>query len=107
MDFSQIKYEVSQQVALITLNRPDKLNAFTPVMREELKQAIGQADQDDGVRALVVAPARAGPSALAPISPAAARPLTAGAPTALPPAWPSTATAAARSPWPCTPAASR
>ncbi|MBI4799106.1 MAG: enoyl-CoA hydratase/isomerase family protein [Desulfarculus sp.] len=54
MEFSQIKYQVSERVALVTLNRPEQLNAFTPVMREELKQAMAMADQDDGVRAVVV-----------------------------------------------------
>lgn len=54
MEFSQIKYEVSERVALMTLNRPELLNAFTPVMREEMKSAFAQADQDDGVRAVVV-----------------------------------------------------
>jgi enoyl-CoA hydratase/carnithine racemase len=54
MEFSQIKYEVSQRVALLTLNRPEHLNAFTPVMRQEMKAAIALADQDDQVRALVV-----------------------------------------------------
>jgi enoyl-CoA hydratase/carnithine racemase len=54
MELTQIKYEVNEQVALVTLNRPDRLNAFTPVMREELKQVLALADQDDGVRAVVV-----------------------------------------------------
>lgn len=54
MELTQIKYEVKEQVALVTLNRPQQLNAFTPVMREELKQVMTMADQDDGVRAVVV-----------------------------------------------------
>lgn len=54
MNLQQVIYEVKDQVALVTLNRPRQLNAFTPVMREELKQVMAQADQDDGVRAVVV-----------------------------------------------------
>ncbi len=54
MELTQVKYEVKEQVALVTLNRPQQLNAFTPVMREELKQVMTMADQDDGVRAVVV-----------------------------------------------------
>jgi enoyl-CoA hydratase/carnithine racemase len=54
VDLTQIKYEVSDRIALITLNRPDHLNAFTPVMREEVPRAFQQADQDDEVRAVVV-----------------------------------------------------
>ncbi|MFZ5586434.1 MAG: crotonase/enoyl-CoA hydratase family protein [Thermodesulfobacteriota bacterium] len=54
MSYQHIKYEIADRVALVTLNRPDQLNAFTPVMREELKEAFGQADRDDAVRAVVV-----------------------------------------------------
>ena len=54
MDFEQIQYELDDGVALITLYRPDKLNAFTPVMREEMKRALGAADRDDQVRVVVV-----------------------------------------------------
>ncbi|MFH1057787.1 MAG: crotonase/enoyl-CoA hydratase family protein [Pseudomonadota bacterium] len=54
MPYQHIQYEVSERVALITLHRPDKLNAFTPIMREELKEVFGLADRDDAVRAVVV-----------------------------------------------------
>jgi len=54
MELTQIQYEVSEKVALVILNRPDQMNAFTPVMREELKNVFQQADQDDGVRVVVV-----------------------------------------------------
>lgn len=54
MPYQHIKYEVNDRVALVTLHRPDKLNAFTPIMREDLKDAFGQADRDDAVRAVVV-----------------------------------------------------
>ncbi len=54
MDLRQITYEVGDGVALATLNRPDKLNAFTPTMRHELMDIVAAVDADDDVRALVV-----------------------------------------------------
>lgn len=54
MELSHTKYEVNAGVALVTLHRPERLNAFTPTMREELKDIFGQADRDDQVRAVVV-----------------------------------------------------
>jgi enoyl-CoA hydratase/carnithine racemase len=52
--YSEIDYLVADRIATITLNRPDKLNAFTHVMRGELIDAFDQADADDDVRAVVV-----------------------------------------------------
>jgi enoyl-CoA hydratase/carnithine racemase len=54
MSFQEIRYEVADGVLTITLNRPDRLNAFTPTMGRELIEAFDQADADDGVRAVVV-----------------------------------------------------
>src|SRR3954447_22670143 len=54
MDFEQIRYEVADGVLTITLNRPERLNAFTEVMRDELIEAFDAADADDDVRAVVV-----------------------------------------------------
>jgi len=54
MEFEQIKYEVNKRVGMITLNRPEKLNAFTSLMKNELIQAFDQADQDDEVRVVIV-----------------------------------------------------
>lgn len=54
MEYTQIRYEVKDRVALVTLNRPDHMNAFTPVMREEVKDVFPRADQDDEVRVVVV-----------------------------------------------------
>ena len=54
MPFEQILYEVSDHVLTITLNRPDRLNAFTETMGRELIEAFDQADADDDVRAIVV-----------------------------------------------------
>lgn len=54
MEYTQIIYEVDDNVATITLNRPDKLNAFTGTMMYELIDAFDQVDADDDVRAVIV-----------------------------------------------------
>src|SRR3954452_2430099 len=54
MDFEDICYEVADHVLTITLDRPDRLNAFTPTMGRELIEAFDQVDADDDVRAIVV-----------------------------------------------------
>ena len=54
MDYQQVRYEVAGHVATITLDRPDRLNAFTVRMAEELIDAYGRADADDEVRAVVL-----------------------------------------------------
>ena len=51
--FTQIRYDVADRVATVTLNRPDKLNAFTGTMMREIIAAMDLADTDDGVRAVV------------------------------------------------------
>jgi enoyl-CoA hydratase/carnithine racemase len=51
---TQIRYEVADGVATLTLHRPEKLNAFTPVMAAELARAAAAADADDAVRVVVV-----------------------------------------------------
>ena len=52
--YSQIGYLVADGIATVTLRRPDKLNAFTHVMRGELIDAFDRTDADDEVRAVVV-----------------------------------------------------
>jgi enoyl-CoA hydratase/carnithine racemase len=52
--FEQILYAVEDGIATITLNRPEKLNAFTETMRRELIAAFDRVDEDDGVRAAIV-----------------------------------------------------
>jgi len=54
MEFEQIRYEVADGVLTITLDRPDRLNAFTPTMARELIAAFDAADADDDVRAVIV-----------------------------------------------------
>ena len=54
MTFEVITTELASGVLTITLNRPDKLNAFNGPMRDELIQAFDQADADDAVRAVIV-----------------------------------------------------
>src|SRR4051812_40990887 len=54
MDFEQILYEVDDGIATITLNRPDRLNAFTETMMNDLIAAFIQADGDDDVRVVIV-----------------------------------------------------
>src|SRR6185369_8952667 len=47
-------YEVSGHVATITLNRPEKLNAWTRLMEQEIRQTVEQAVADDEVRVIVL-----------------------------------------------------
>src|SRR5215468_1646065 len=54
MSWQQLLYRVEDKVATITLNRPDRLNAYTTVMAAELREAFAAADADDGVRAIVL-----------------------------------------------------
>jgi enoyl-CoA hydratase/carnithine racemase len=54
LDFQEIRYEVDGHVATITLDRPERLNAYTRTMHEELVQAFDLADADDAVRAVIV-----------------------------------------------------
>jgi enoyl-CoA hydratase/carnithine racemase len=54
MEFEQIATELDDRVLTITLNRPDRLNAWTATMCQELLQAFDRADADDEVRAVIV-----------------------------------------------------
>jgi enoyl-CoA hydratase/carnithine racemase len=47
-------YTVAERVATITLNRPDKLNAWTAVMDQEVRAAIYEAERDSNVRVIVL-----------------------------------------------------
>lgn len=54
MEFETVLYEVTDGILTLTLNRPDRLNAFTDTMARELVQAMDLADADDNVRAIIL-----------------------------------------------------
>ena len=54
MPYNTIKYEKEDGVALITLNRPHALNAFSRELSRELTEAVEEAENDDAVRVLVI-----------------------------------------------------
>ncbi|MEZ4517003.1 MAG: enoyl-CoA hydratase-related protein [Chloroflexota bacterium] len=54
MDFETILYDVRDGVALVTLNRPDKLNAFNDAMTAETIAALKQAGRDESVRCILL-----------------------------------------------------
>src|SRR3954468_24338377 len=60
MEYEQILREQRDDVVLLTLNRPEKLNAWTPRMSAELTDAIEAADADTSVGAVVVTGAARG-----------------------------------------------
>ena len=51
--YTSIDYQVADRIATVTLDRPDRLNAFTEVMGQEMLDALERIDADDGVRAAV------------------------------------------------------
>ena len=55
MPFETILFEIDGGVATLTLNRPDKLNAFTAAMHEELREAMHRVRTEQDVRALLIA----------------------------------------------------
>jgi enoyl-CoA hydratase/carnithine racemase len=54
MAFEQILLDASDGILTITLNRPERLNAWTETMARELHEAFDRADSDDDVRAVIV-----------------------------------------------------
>jgi len=54
MNYEQILVDVDRQVATLTLNRPERRNAWTRRMGIEIREALQAMDADDGVRAVVV-----------------------------------------------------
>lgn len=54
MTYSQLTYDLSENIATITLNRPDQLNSFTNVMLRELLEVFDVTDADDNVRAVII-----------------------------------------------------
>ena len=53
-EYTQIRYEVDEGIATLTLDRPAKMNAFTNVMMDEMIDAFDRSDADDAVRAVIV-----------------------------------------------------
>ena len=53
-EFQQIIYEKSGHVAAVTLNRPQKLNAYSEIMVHEILAALGDARDDDEIRAVII-----------------------------------------------------
>lgn len=53
MEFQEIIYDLSDGIATITLNRPDKLNAFTGRMMHEVIAALDMTDADDNVKVVI------------------------------------------------------
>ncbi|UGY06662.1 enoyl-CoA hydratase [Bradyrhizobium quebecense] len=54
MSYQHILYEVSDRIATITLNRPDRMNAWTAIMERDVRHAMEAAANDDNVRVIVL-----------------------------------------------------
>ena len=54
MSFTEILYALQDGVATVTLNRPERLNAWTAVMESELREALARAAADDGAKVIVI-----------------------------------------------------
>ena len=54
MSYQEIRYEIADRIATVTLDRPDRLNAWTPKMGEEVRDGMRRATDDDAVRVIVL-----------------------------------------------------
>ena len=54
MSESTVLYDVDEQIATITLNRPERLNAITRELEDELRAAMERAEEDEGVRVIIL-----------------------------------------------------
>ncbi len=54
MDYTTLRYEVADGLLVLTLNRPDRMNAFTTQMADELVHAFRRVNDDESVRAVIV-----------------------------------------------------
>jgi enoyl-CoA hydratase/carnithine racemase len=52
--YQHILYDVSEKIATITLNRPDRMNAWTPIMERDVRHAMEAAASDEDVRVIVL-----------------------------------------------------
>ncbi|MCH7629486.1 MAG: crotonase/enoyl-CoA hydratase family protein [Proteobacteria bacterium] len=53
-EYKQIKLDIADGVATLTLHRPEKMNAFTGTMMSEMNDAFDRTDADDSVRAVII-----------------------------------------------------
>ncbi|MBJ82605.1 MAG: enoyl-CoA hydratase [Acidimicrobiaceae bacterium] len=53
-EFETLRYEIEDQVLLLTMNRPERLNAFNSQMQREFLEALDHADTDDEIRVVIV-----------------------------------------------------
>jgi enoyl-CoA hydratase/carnithine racemase len=72
LSYQHITCDLDDSLMIVTLNRPDKLNAYTGLMGAEIADAFGRADTDDAVRAVIVTGAGRGFCAGADVSGGAA-----------------------------------
>lgn len=54
MTWTTLHHRVEDGILTVTLDRPDRLNAFTPTMAGELERTFTEVNEDDDVRAVVV-----------------------------------------------------
>ena len=54
MPNQETTYNVADRIATITLNRPDKLNAWTAIMEREVRSAMEEAERDENVRVIIL-----------------------------------------------------
>jgi enoyl-CoA hydratase/carnithine racemase len=54
MEYKNLDWAVDRGILVLTLNRPERMNAFTVAMADELVDAFGRASGNDGIRAIVV-----------------------------------------------------
>ena len=54
MIYRSILYQIDQAILTLSLHRPERLNAFTPEMANELMHAFARAGEDDDIAAIVV-----------------------------------------------------
>ena len=54
MNFKSIKYEKKDRLAIITLNRPENLNAIDEYMPSEIREAVKLANWDDEIHAIIL-----------------------------------------------------
>ena len=85
MAYKYILYEVSDRILTVTLNRPERLNAFITPMGKELIDAFTRADADDDIRAIIVTGAGRGFCAGADMSPQGMDEVTVSGPIVEPP----------------------